>query len=44
MMTGNDVTPLAPRLVTMTQHFIEACAAFLEAKRGTSEVVLSGNQ
>lgn len=41
MIAENDVTPLAPRLMTITQHFIEACAAFLETKKGTSEVILS---
>lgn len=41
MMTGNDVTPLAPRLVTIAQHFIKACAAFLETKQGTSDVILA---
>lgn len=41
MIVENDVTPLAPRLVTIVQHFIEACAAFLEAKRGTSDILLS---
>ena len=41
MNAYNDVTPLSPRLITIAQKFIEACAAFLEAKRGTSDVVLS---
>lgn len=41
MIAENDVTPLAPRLVTIAQHYIEACAAFLEAKRGTSDILLS---
>jgi hypothetical protein len=41
MNTYNDVTPLAPRLVTIAQHFIEASAAFLEAKKGTSDILLS---
>lgn len=41
MNMHNDVTPLAPRLVTIAQHFIEDLAAFLEAKRGTSDIILS---
>jgi len=41
MITANDVTPLAPRLVTIAQHFIEDLAAFLEAKQGTSDIILS---
>lgn len=41
MNMHNDVTPLAPRLVTLAQHFIEASAAFLEAKKGTSDEILS---
>jgi hypothetical protein len=40
MNAYNDMTPLAPRLVTITQHFIEASAALLAAKKGTSDIVL----
>lgn len=36
----NDLTPLAPRLITIAQHSIEASAAFLESKKGTSDVLL----
>lgn len=39
--TYNDVTPLAPRLVTIAEHSIESSAAFLEAKKGTSDEILS---
>lgn len=41
MNTYNDMAPLAPRLVTIAQRFIEASAAFLETKRGTSDVILA---
>lgn len=41
MNAYNDVTSLAERLVTIAQHHIEDLAARLEAKKGTSDEILS---
>lgn len=44
MITGNEISPLAPRLRVFVQHFKQSLLAFLEAKKGNSDVVLDGVQ
>jgi hypothetical protein len=42
MITYNDVAPLAQKLRIFTQKFKEALVSYLEAKQGSSDVILSG--
>lgn len=39
---GGEATSVAPRVITLAQHFVEATAALLAAKKATSDEALSG--